>query len=109
MTIYTAPNITSGIDDALIGVVREVPSFTPMLLIFIFSVVLIGGMISQKKRMGSADMPMWATMASIATLLTAFPLTLAEGLIDLTTFLIVIAITIASGLWLFLDKNRNEV
>jgi len=109
MPIYEAPNLTSGIDDAIVDVVTEVSVFTPMLLLFIFGVVFIGGMISQRKRTGFADMPMWATIASISTLMIALPLSLTAGLIQLEALAIVVAITLMSGFWLFWDKNRNEV
>jgi len=65
--------------------------------------------INQRRRSGYMDLPLWSAIASVATLVIALPLTLTFGLIDLYTLSIVSAITIVSGLWLFLDKNRNEV
>jgi len=52
MSMYEMPNITSGMDDAVVGMATTVPIFTPMLLIFVFFTVFIGGFISQKKEMG---------------------------------------------------------
>jgi hypothetical protein len=109
MTIYDTPNLTSGIDDALVDVVGTVPTFVPMLLVFIFSTVMIGGMTSQKRRTGSADAAMWAVMASMSTFLVSLALTLKSGLIDLLTLSIVVAITIASAAWLLFSQNRREV
>lgn len=108
MALYEVPNLTSGLDQALVGTVTAVPEFMTMFLVFIFGVVFLGGSINQKRRTGSADMPMWATIASMATLLTALPLTLTAGLIQLEVLSIIVVITIFSGLWLFLDKGRNE-
>ena len=109
MPTYDIPNLTGGIDDVLVDVAGTVNIFTPMFLLFIFSVVFIGGVISQKRRTGTGDMPMWATIASISTLMVALPLTLISGLIQLEILVIVVVITIFSGLWLFMDKNKNEV
>jgi hypothetical protein len=109
MTLYDTPNLTSGIDDALVDVATSVPILIPLLLFFVFTIVLMGGMNRQKARTGSADMPMWASIASLSTLTIALGLTLTEGLIDLTTLAIVVVITVLSGLWLFLSRNKNEI
>ena len=98
MPIYNIPNLTSGLDDALVNTIAEVPIFTPMFLLFIFGVVLIGGMTLQKKRIGSVDMPMWVTIASLSTFMISLPLTLRAGLIDITTLSIVVTITLSSGI-----------
>ena len=76
---------------------------------FIFGVIFIGGILSQKRRTGYADVPMWAVTASLGTMTAALPMTLKEGIVNLPTLVILVAITLLSGLWLFLDKNRNEV
>ena len=109
MPIYEVPTSTSGIDNILVDTVNAVPSFTPLLLLFIFLVILIGGATKQKRRIGTADIPMWMTLASVCTLMIALPLTLTTGLISLTTLVIVVTITITSGIWFFLDRNRNEI
>ena len=106
--IYTPPNLTGGIDDAFLDVVTEVPAFIPSFLFFIWFVIFLGGSMSQKRKLGSADMPMWATIASMGTLLVTLPLTLLAGLISLNYLSIIVVVTIFSGLWLFLDRNRNE-
>ena len=109
MALYTPPNLSTGIDEAIVGTVEAVPSFTPMFLLFIFGIVFIGGIVSQKRRTGVADMPMWATISSLATMMITLPLTLTSGLIQLDILVIVVVITILSGLWLFLSRNRYEV
>lgn len=109
MAVYDLPNATSGVDSILVQIVSEVPIFVPMLLVFIFGVILVGGITNQKRRLGSADVPMWITMASLGTLMVSMPLTLIKGLIQTEYLAILVVITIASGLWLFLDRNRNEI
>jgi len=109
MPIYDTPNLTTGIDEAIVDIVTTVPIFSPMLLVFIFFVVLIGGSTAQRKREGYSDMPMWSALASLSTFLIALAMTIADGVISLLTLSIVITLVIGSGLWLFLDRNRREV
>ena len=109
MSLYDAPNLSAGIDDALITTQASVPIFIPMFLLFVFCVIFIGGIVNQKRRTGSSDVPMWATMASMGTLLVSLVLTLREGLIQIQVLSVIVVITIFSALWLFLNHNRNEV
>jgi heme/copper-type cytochrome/quinol oxidase subunit 2 len=109
MVLFDSPNLTGGIDDAIIGTVTAVPIFMPMFLLFVFFVVLIGGANAQNKRIGRMDIPMWTTIASLSTLVISLPLTVIEGMIQLTTLSVVVVVTIMSGFWLFFDRNRNEV
>ncbi len=109
MPLYTTPNLTTGIDEALIEVAIAVPSFIPMFLIFIFGTILIGGLIAQRNKTGIADFPQWSVIASISTLMISLPMTLVSGLISLTTLSIIVTITITSGVWLFLDRSNREV
>lgn len=109
MPLYNAPNVSSGIDDAIVGTITAVPILTPLILLFVFFVVLLGGATSQKRRNGYMDLPMWCTMAGISTLLIALPMTLTSGIIQIETLAIVVSVTILSGVWLFLSRNKNEV
>jgi len=109
LTLYAQPNLTGGIDEALVQVVEAVPSFIVGLLFFVWGIVFLGGMASQRRRTGFSDTPMWATMASVSTMLISLMLTLKQGLISGEILGIVIAVTIFSGLWLFLSKGRGEV
>lgn len=109
MVLYPTPNLTDGIDDALIDVITEIPSFVPMLLTFIFFLVLISGSLRQQRRTGVIDFPLWLTLASVSTLMVALPMTLVSGIINLQTLAIVVTITILSGVWLFLGRGNREV
>ena len=109
MSLYETPNITTGLDAIVVDIVEEVPIFIPMFLFFIFGVIFIGGVISQKKRSGRSDVPMWAVISSTSVLMISMILTLTAGLIQMETLVIVIVVTIFSGLWFFLDKNRYEM
>jgi hypothetical protein len=107
--IYEAPNLTGGIDNAFVDLSGTVPTFMPMFLLFVFGIVFISGMSAQKRKNGYVDVPMWSTLASISTLMITLSLTLIAGLIQIEVLSVVVAVTILSGAWLFLDKNRNEV
>src|SRR5512133_2185471 len=91
MSLYNMPNLTSGIDDAVIGTANTVPAFPIMILFFTWILVLAGGVANQKRRTGNADFPFWAVLASLSTTFVSLIFTLGEGLIDLTTLGIVIA------------------
>lgn len=106
---YNLPNTTGGIDQALVGIQESVSIFTPMLLFFIFCIVLLGGVMAQKRRIGYADFPMWTLLASVSTLCVALPMTLVEGLINPLMLGVIVTITLASGLWFFLTKDRGEI
>jgi FtsH-binding integral membrane protein len=108
MTIYAQPNLTSGIDDALITTSKSVPFFPIMILLFIFCVVFLGGSANQKRRIGKADYSFWAVLSGLTVSFVALLFTLGEGMINLTTLGIVIAITIFFGVWFFLSKIQGE-
>lgn len=107
--LYTLPNSTEGIDQIAVQTATAVPSLIPIILLFVFCFVFIGGIIRQKIRIGTSDYPMWATVASLSTMMVALIMTLIPGLIRLDWLVIVVVITIFSGVWLFLDKRRGEL
>lgn len=109
LDLYTLPNATEGIDTIAVQVVTEIPAFTPLLLAFVFFLIFLGGISRQKFRTGSADTPAWAVVASLATLMVSLILSMITGLILLDWLVIVIVITIFSGVWLFLSKRGGEV
>jgi hypothetical protein len=106
---YNMPNMTGGADSVLVGIQAEVPVFVPFLLLFVFLFVLLTGTVSQKRRTGYADMPLWATMSSMATLMITLAMTLAQGLVNGLILGIVISITILSFIWLALGQTNREV
>ena len=107
--LYELPNATSGMDEILVETVTAVPAFIPLLLLFVFFVVFLGGVGRQKARTGTADYAMWATVASMSMFMITLIMTLVEGIIRLDWLVIVIVITIFSGVWLFLDKKQSEI
>jgi len=106
--LYAQPNLTSGIDQAIISTGESVPAFPIMILFFIFTVVLLSGSSAQRRRTGTADIPFWAVLAGISTTLTALVMNIGVGLLNLTTMVIVISITILCGFWFFMSKVRGE-
>ena len=108
MVLFQQPNLTAGLDDALITTAQNVPAFPIMILVFAFFVVLIGGASSQKKRTGTADIPFWSALAGLSITFLALMMTVGEGLIDLLTLGVVIGVTVLCGLWFFLSKTKGE-
>ena len=107
--LYELPNATGGMDEIVVQTVTAVPGFIPLLLVFIFFVVFLGGVARQKARTGTSDYAMWATVASLSTFLVTLIMTLIEGLVRLDWLVIVVVITIFCSVWLFLDKKQSEV
>jgi len=109
MALYNIPNMTGGLDNTIQEIAREVPAFPIGILLFVFGVVFLGGITTQKRRSGFYDSPMWSVIASTSTLLVALLFTLVSGIIDLLTLGVVAAVTIFSGVWLYLSKGRGEI
>ena len=108
MTLYTLPNATTP-DSILVQIVAAEPAFTPLLLLFTFMVIFLGGIGRQKARLGTADYSMWAVIASISMLMLSLVLSLATGMIQLDWLVIVVVVTIFSGVWFFMSQKQSEV
>ena len=107
--LYDLPNATTGLDDIAVQTVTAVNAFIPLLLVFIFFVVFLGGISRQKARTGTADYPMWSVVASLSTFMISLILTLYSGLINVGYLVVVTVITIFSAVWLFLSKQKGEI
>ena len=81
--LYNLPNSTADIDTILSQTTNVFPAFTPLILFFVFFVVLLGGITRQKLRNGTADYSAWAIIASMATLLPALLFSVNAGFIRL--------------------------
>lgn len=106
--IYPQPSLQGGLDEVLTEVAVAVPQLPIGLLMFVWATIFLGGTATQKTRSGYADSPMWATMASSATLMITIFFSFRAGIINILVLSVVVAITIFSGLWLFLSKGRGE-
>jgi hypothetical protein len=109
MSLYDLPNATSGADDIIIQVVDVVPSFTPLLLAFVYFIIFLGGIGKQKARTGTSDYAMWSTVAGIGTFLVALMLSTVTGILSLDVLVITLSVTILCGVWLFFDRRQSEV
>ena len=107
--LYNLPNSTTGLDNIATQTITEVPSLMYLILFFIFSVVMIGGISRQTLKTGTADYPAWALIASISTLLISLLLSIKNGFISLDVLIIVVTLNIGSAVWLYLDKRVSEV
>lgn len=107
--LYDAPNNTSGMDTILVDTVTAMPAFAPLLLLMVFFVVFLGGISRQKLRTGTADYSMWCIIASLSTLMLSLILTTITGILRLDWLIIIVAITILSGVWFFFDRRASEV
>jgi len=104
LELYTLPNATQP-DEIITQIITQVPSFTPLLLAFIFFTIFIGGIVRQSMKIGTADYSMWAVIAAIGTLITTLIMTTATGFVNLSWLVVVVVVTIFCGLWFFLDRS----
>jgi hypothetical protein len=106
---YDLPNATDGLDTILVQTTLAVSGFTYLLLVFVYFVVFLGGFGRQQVRNGIADYPMWSVVASISTLMIALIMSAIEELIHLDVLIVVLVVTIFSGVWLFLDRKNTKL
>jgi len=107
--LYDLPNATSGIDAVIIQTINVFPFFSPMILMFVFLVVFLGGTTRQKIRSGTADYSAWAIIASVATLLPALLFSVSTGFIRADWLIIVVGLNILCAVWFFIDRKPSEI
>ena len=108
--LYNLPNNSTSIDRILIDTFAEATFLSPLLLLFTFFVVFLGGIARQKiSTTGGADYAMWSVVASLSTLMIALIMSMSVGFIRLDWLVITVVITIFSGVWLFLDRRQGEL
>ena len=109
MPLFNQPNLTSGIDDAIVSTSQTIPAFPIMIMVFIFFGIVLGGSANQKRRIGTADYPFWVLLGSLSISFVALIFSLEQGMINLITLSIVISITIMSAVWFFLSSIKGEI
>jgi hypothetical protein len=106
--VYTLPNGTT-LDTIGIQTVTAVPEFTPLLLLFVYFLVMLGGTARQKLSTGSPDFAMWSTIAGVSALIIALIMSTVTGLISLEWLVITFVVTAFSGVWFFISQRQSEV
>ena len=106
--IFSPPNLTTGLDEAIVGVAQAVPAFPIMILFFTFFLVLLGGIATQNRKTGSADIPMWALLSSLSVFLMSLLMTLKAGILPAWVLGIVVALNILVGFWYFMSSGKGE-
>ena len=106
--LYELPSNVTNIDQILVETFTAAPFLSPLLLLFTFGVVFLGG-IARQKQPGTADFPMWSVVASLATLMIALIMSVTVGFIRLDWLVLVVVLTIFSGVWLFMDRKSSEL
>jgi len=107
--LYNLPNATNGTDSIIVETITAVPSLAPLIMLFVFFVICAGGIARQIARTGTADYPMWFVTASLVTFMLSLIFSTISGSIRLDWLVIMVVITIFSGVWLFLDRKPSEV
>lgn len=105
---YDLPNATGGIDTVMNQLSSAIPAFIPMLLVFVYFLILLGGFNAQRRKEVNADFAQWNLLASMAVLMISLLLSTGQGLMNITILSVVVAITILSAIWFFFSKGRFE-
>jgi hypothetical protein len=102
MVIYdiSAINGTS-LDVTYTGIITMAPWLSPLILAFEFIIIMLGGVYAQNRRIGFSNVPMWGAIAGLVTTTSAFILTAINGVVNLETLGILIALTIGFAFWFF--------
>lgn len=79
--------------------------FMGILLIAVWSIVTFGMFFTQKKTIGNGDFPMCVAVAGFVTAILTTILRIIPGLVDGTTFAIVIVVALISILWFFFSRD----
>jgi len=107
--LYTIPNATEGMDSILVQTITQVPALTPLLLLFVYFVVTLGGISAQKARSSTSDYAIWGVTGALATLMVALIMSVTAGLIRLDWLVLVVVLTIFNGIWFFFDRKQREI
>lgn len=105
---YALPNSTGGIDTTLAQSVSAVPALVPLLLVFVWFFIAIGGFNAQRRKEVNADFAQWNLLGMMGVLIISLLLSTGTGLMNLTILSVVIAITFISAIWYFFSKGRFE-
>lgn len=109
LELYSLPTSTSGLDQIAIDTIAEVPAFSVLILVFTFFVTFLSGIGMQKARTGTSDYPLWATIASVATVMLTMIMSVTTGILRIDWVVITVVVTIFSAVWLFLDQKPSEL
>jgi hypothetical protein len=96
--MYNISNNITEVQDLFVNVSREVETFAPMLLLFVWLFITMTGYFAQDRRTGKSNIPMWLTVGGFFTNILAFILFLISGIINLyvlTTSLVIFLIVAA--------------
>lgn len=107
--LYELPNATTGIDAIASQTLSSFPFITPLLLLFVYMVIFLGGSTRQKIRTGTADYSAWSILGAISIFIIALLFSVSSGFIRLDWLVIVVSITVLSAIWFFLDRKASEV
>lgn len=106
--LFSFPNMTAGPDQLLVDLATEVPIMPVMVILFTYIVIFTGGSLAQMRRSGYIDPPMWSTLALLVCDILALLFSTKAGIIGPITLVICLALTLFSGVWLFLTRGRFE-
>jgi len=79
------------------------PWLFPLFLFFEFSVIFLGGMYGQNRKIGYSNVAMWGTLSGMVTTTSAFFLSAISGILNIATISVCLGVTFLFALWYFLS------
>lgn len=98
-------NLTQGVDKYFSWIIFEEPTFINYFLIFIWSVIFIGGNFTEKKLTSNEDFKKWGLIASFITFGMALILSLATSFNSASALIVSLAILIGFLIAEFYPKS----
>ena len=100
-------------DTLYVTVGTSFPWLMPLVLFFEFMVIMLSGVVTQNRRIGFSNVPMWGTIAGLVTTTSAFFWSVVSAgvngqvftLINLSTIVMCIAVSSGFALWFFLSSD----
>jgi len=99
-------NVSAGLQELFIYSAEVVPIFIPLVLFALFTISCLGSFFAQKRLTGRASFPASFAVAGFITLLIAFMMTLIDGLINTSTLIVTLLVTVIGVFWLVFSRDR---
>lgn len=103
--VYTIPENVTDLADLAIKTSSQIDILFPLILFFVWIVIAGAGYFSEERRLGRGQFAFWATLGGLITTTVSFILFLVDGLVNLETIGICIALTFGFAMWFFIASR----
>lgn len=104
--MYNITNNTE-LSAIVVNTSQNIPILFPLILFFEFMVIAIGGSFANARRVGFTNLSMWFAIAGLITTTSAFILFLVDGIINLVTLGVCVAVTLGCVAWFMFTGDET--